>query len=285
MKKKNIYSITLALLFIGTQAQVGINTDAPNNGVSLDVNGKTNVSQRIYLGGSDSSTGNQGTNTQLIISGGASANPVWDSKRIPDGFGETFSMNYMHSGFDIVGVNLDSNGAIPYTDTNTLNDSHAATTNPTSNACAAGTCWRTLTTLNHIFPVYKSTNKVNFVFQTVAQTNTTNSSSYACGIFLNSTSPNSPNPPLSDFKLIGVRTDAIFAGVIGDYKLFNMNVTLENLPGSPNGRNHAVRVACRGRAQGANIVVGKPHTGQTNLNSDMSRSSLNVFVLESSTGQ
>lgn len=278
MITKNIYTMIFGFLFIGIQAQVGINTDTPNNNVTLDVNGKTNVTQRIYLGGTDTSTGNQGLNTQVILSGGATAKPNWNNKTIPDGFGETFTMTYMHSGFDNPGVDLTATGSIPYTETMTLNDTG-------TNCTTAGTCWKVLSQLNHTFPVYKSNNKVNFVFQTVVQTNIAGTTSYGCGVFLNSTSATNPNPPLSDFKLVGVRTDVISAGSAGDYKLFNMNVTLENLTGNPGGQSHAVRVACRGRVNGGSAVVGKVYAGQANLNSDMARSALNVFVLESATAQ
>lgn len=277
MTTKILYSLILTFIVSNINAQVGVNTDTPNTNVTLDVNGKTNVVQRVYLGGTNTIDGSNGTNGQVIISGGATNKPTWNNKRIPDGFGETFSMNYMNSDFDVIGADLGSNGAIEYTAGNTLNDTG-------TNCTTAGTCWKVLTELNHIFPVFKNTNKVNFVFQTVAQTNQTQTSSYACGVFLNSTSADSANPPLSDFKLVGVRSDAILNGDIGDYKLFNMNVTLVNLEGSPAGKNHAVRVACRGRTQGANIIIGKSFGLYGLLNPDLARSSLNIFVLESATG-
>lgn len=275
---KYIYSLFLGLFLISTQAQVGVNTDTPNSGVTLDVNGKTNVVQRINLGGTDVVNGQPGADKELIVSGGPDAKPHWGVKTLPAGFGDTFSMTYMHSGFDTAGADLVANGAIGYTPGMALNDTEVGT----GTACPTGNCWKVLTGLNHTFPIYKNQNKVNFVFQTVTQINSQGSASYACGIFLNSTSASNPNPPLADYKLVGVRNDVVLGGTAGDYKLFNMNVTLENLAGSADGRLYGVRVACRGRTFSSNaLVAGKPHSSQTSLlNSDMSRSSINTFVLE-----
>jgi len=273
---KQIITITLFTFYASLYSQVGINTDAPNSGTGLDVNGKTNVTDRIYLGDENlNQTGSPGNNNQLIVSGGSTDSPKWDTKKLPNGYGETFTMTYMNSGFDTTGADLGANGSIPYTEGMTLNN----TTVDTGTPCPQGDCWKVLDNLTHTFPIYKNSNKINFTFQTTVQAKAAGTLSYGCGIFLKDPSAADTN---ANYKLVGVRMDALYQVAIGDYKLFNMNVTLQNLQGSPNGNQYKVKVACRGRATGNQLVVGKPRTPtDASLNSDMARSALNIFVLES----
>lgn len=270
---KKIYNIVFLILSVSSYAQVGINTTTPNSGTALDVAGKTNVTERIHIGGTNLNTaGNPGTTNQVIVSGGAAAAPVWEHKKLPDGYGETFSMTYMNSGFDTNGVQLGTDGSIEYPEGMALNS---------TTSCAAGDCWKVIPDLTHTFPIYKNANKANFTFQTTIQANTTGTLSYGCGLFLNDDPTDLDNN--SKFKLVGVRLGAFYDAIAGDYKVFNMNVTLENLAGSAAGRNYRVKVACRGRVSGASLFAGRPRTlpADTNLNGDMSRSALNIFILES----
>src|SRR5690606_10872433 len=249
-------------------AQVGINTENPRPETALDINGNVNITDRIYLGGTDLNSGNDGEDKASIISGGETDSPEWKKLQIPSGFGESFTMTYMNTYYDAEGVNLVSNGAIPYDLDQDINE--------TDNDCPTGDCWKIITGLNNEFVIYKPGNKINFMFQTTAQINNANLSSFACGLFLNS--PSNPDT----FTLKGVRTDVVNGSEVGNYKLFNMNVTLENLPvpGGAGGTTYKVRVACRGRTiQTDNFGIGKPVN--TTLNSDMAQSTLNVFVLES----
>lgn len=269
---KKIYNIVFLALSVSLCAQVGINTIAPNSGTALDVNGKTNVTQRIYLGNNNlNQSGNPGINNQLIISGGAAATPSWDTKKLPDGYGETFTMTYMSSGFDTTGVQLGTDGSIEYP---------AGMLLTSTTSCAAGNCWKVIPDLTHTFPIYKNSNKANFTFQTTIQANTTGTLSYGCGLFLNDDEADLGND--NKFKLVGVRLGVFNGAAAGDYQVFNMNVTLENLAGSAAGRNYRVKVACRGRVAGASLFAGRPRAnGDAALNADMSRSALNIFVLES----
>lgn len=268
---KNILYITFTFLTINLFGQVGIQTENPREEVQLDVNGKVNVVHRIHLGGSDlNQQGSEGADKQLIVSGGAGSNPTgWGNKQIPNGLGETVTLTYMNTWYDNTGVDLAPNGTDGYSETNTLNDA--------GSGCTAGNCWKVLPGLNQNLIVYKPGNKVNFIFQTTAQIqNSGGIATFACGLFMNT--PTAPNT----FTLRGVRTEEVFTEAAGNYRLFTMNITLEDLPvpGGAGGTTYDFRVACRGRNMTSQqIAVGKV-LNSSHLNQDMAQSSLNLSVLE-----
>lgn len=268
MKNIKAYSMLLILVNTFAWAQVGINTDTPNPGTTLDVNGKMNMEQRIYLSdGTDlADAGDPGTDKQVIVSGGSAENPQWEAKRLPAGYGLSYTMTYMNTFYDEVGADLTGLG----TDLYTLNE-------PLTNN------WTVIPGLNNEFTLYKNDSKVNLIFQTLPQINRTDansgSASFACGLFVNSQS----SPTV--FKLKAARVDAV-RGVAGSNKIFNMNITLDGssdpeLNGSPAGNKYQLRVACRGRtiSSGTTFAIGKA-LNPNSLNAQMARSSLNIFVLE-----
>lgn len=251
---------TISFVAVSTTAQVGINTENPRSEVALDVNGVTNVGERVFLGNQPlNQPGNPGDANDIIVSSG-SVNPTgWVKKRIPDGFGESYNLTYMNVYYDNVGIDVAS-----------------VNTNPYAFDQAFTTDWRVLTGLDNSFSVYKPTNKINLIFQTTGQINVTSgssSASFACGIFMKLRSE-------STYRLKGVRTDAV-RGTTGSNKIVNLNVTLENLP-IPVGAGEAiydVRVACFGRNVQTPFAIGKA-INTSFLNQEMAQSSLNISVLE-----
>ena len=224
--KQKIYTLCLLIfIFISTQAQVGINTDAPNPDVSLDVNGKTNVGERVYLGGTDLAEGNPGEDKQVIISGGADAEPSWEEKKLPQGYGESFTMTYMNTYYDDNGL---GNSTLPASGTGVYTQGESI-----------GTDWKEIPGLTNDFVLYKTGSKINFMFQTTAQLTTQQSStsvSFACGLFI---APGKKDVATA-FTLRGVRVGVI-QGVSGSFNIINLTSTLDgspsvdNLPGSAGG--------------------------------------------------
>lgn len=268
MKTKYLLSTILLYLTLFSYAQVGIGTDSPNPNTTLDVNGIINISDVIVLGGNDSQLGNIGNEKEIIMSSGPTSKPNWKKVQIPKGFGESFTLSTMNTYLDAEGVDFDEGKTDPYAKDLILNSD-----------------WKELTGLENSFVINKPENKVNFSFQTVAQTKYAVSTSYACGIFLNS-----PSAP-SVFRLKGVRTDVVIGSHAGNYKTTNMNITLQNLP-TPNGENgttYTAKIACTGR----NIGTNPSNTSENNilqigssidtsiLTPSMAQSALSVFILES----
>ncbi len=256
-----LFIIIFAVGF-SASAQVGINTANPRSEVSLDINGNTNVTQRVFLGNQPiNQPGSPGNSNDIIVSSGPVNATGWVKKTIPDGFGESFNLTYMNTYFDTTGVDLVTVNSDPYNFDQNIS-----------------TSWQVLSGLDNSFTVYKSSNKVNLIFQTTGQINVSgsgsSSASFACGIFMKLQSE-------ATYKLKGVRTDAV-RGTTGSNKIINMNVTLENLPipGGAGGTVYNVRTACFGRNVQTTFAVGKA-INTTFLNSEMAQSTLSISVLES----
>lgn len=108
-------------------------------------------------------------------------------------------------------------------------------------------------------------NKVVFTFQTTAQktNNTTASSGFACGIFV-------------DDLLRAVRTDVLI-GTEGSYKIFNLNATLTNIPIK---NNYSVKAACTKRNLNSGTLGIGTAVNDNFLNAAMSQSVLTTSVLQ-----
>ncbi len=270
MKSTTIYSILMFLNVVFVEAQVGINTNTPNPGATLDVNGRTNVTERIYLQGTDVAMGNPGNNKQPLVSKGSVNKPNWESKKLPPGYASSFTMTYMNSFFDETGL---GNSDLPASGTGVYTPNELI-----------GTDWKVISGLTNDFVLYKPGSKVNVMFQTVAQLTSSSSTSvsFACGLFI---APGKKDVAVaSDFRLKGVRNDVV-QGISGSYKTVNLTSTLDgavdNIPGSALGTWYTAKVACRARNRSASLLfgIGTP-VDNTVLNQQMASSSLNIFVLE-----
>lgn len=257
--KRNISLCLLTLFFISIKAQVGINTDTPNVDVTLDINGKTNVGQRIYLGGTDLEEGNPGEDKELIISGGPNAEPSWEEKKLPQGYGQSFTMTYMNTYYDENGL---GNSTLP-----------ASGTGVYTRGESIGADWKEISGLTNDFVLYKTGSKVNFMFQTTAQltSSASTSVSFACGLFI---APGKKETATT-FTLRGVRVGVI-QGTSGSFNIVNLTSTLDgsasvdNLPGSAGGTWYTAKIACRARNRGASTLFGIGTPVDTNyLNQDM----------------
>jgi len=270
MNQRNICGLLLAFCLSAVQAQVGINTDTPNPDVMLDVNGKTNVGERIYLGGTDLAEGNPGIDKQVIISGGENTIPSWEEKKLPQGYGQSFTMTYMNTYYDENGL---GNAILPESGTGVYLRGESM-----------GADWKEIAGLTNDFVLYKTGSKVNFMFQTTAQltSSASTSVSFACGLFI---APGKKETA-SSFTLRGVRVGVV-QGTSGSFNIVNLTSTLDgspsvdDLPGSPSGTWYTAKIACRARNRGdaTLFAIGTP-VDTSYLNQDMARSSLNIFVLE-----
>lgn len=82
--------INLALVLI-TKAQVGINTETPQN--TLHVNGSLQFTKELNVGGDKSTSGSAGNSGQLLVSNGANEAPMW--KDIAEVRGTIASTHYV----------------------------------------------------------------------------------------------------------------------------------------------------------------------------------------------
>ena len=72
---KKIYFISSLFLFIGINAQVGINTDAPQ--ANLHVNGSLQITKELKLGGNATTEGSPGIPNSFVMSGGNNQPVTW----------------------------------------------------------------------------------------------------------------------------------------------------------------------------------------------------------------
>lgn len=240
LKLSMIYFILFVPLF--AFAQLGIGTNLPN--ATLDVNGDVNVRNQIYLGGNESSIGNPGVSGQIIVSNGT--NPAsWQDVKIPNGISNlVLSSKYVND--DLVGVTLQDGPTGVYVENSDITVD-----------------WLVISGLTTSFEVKKTTNKVNFSAQTVAQRSNSDIASYACAVFV-------------DEKLRAVRTEAI-STTAGGYRVYNMNITLSNLSVG----THVAKFACRGRNLNntGSLMVGGV-LNATYLTPGMAKSILKTIILE-----
>jgi len=244
---KKIFFVTSFLLAVFAHAQVGVNTSAPVN--MLDVNGDLNVRKEIRTGGTNLLKGSAGTAGMMLHNNTDLAANDWKSVKIADGQG-SMAMFSINSVSDKIGAvfNNGNGSTAPYTE-----------------GTALGSTWTVLTGNTDTFSITNATNKVVFSFQTTAQKtgNTTSSSGFACGIFVDNT-------------LRAVRTDVLL-GDEGTYKIFNLNATLTNL--TPKN-NYNVKVACTKRNLNSGTLGIGTAVNTTFLNSEMSQSVLTTSILQ-----
>ncbi|WP_126653234.1 hypothetical protein [Chryseobacterium aureum] len=242
--KKILFAASI-FLTVSAFAQVGINTPNPTN--TLDVNGDLNLRKELRTGGTDVLKGSAGTAGDILHNNTDLNANDWKTIKIADGQGSmsVFSINTVA---DKTGVTFSgSNGA----------------TSPYSDGADLTSDWSVLTGTMDTFSVTNQTNKATFSFQTTVQKTGANSSSFACGVFV-------------DDKLRAVRTDVLL-GDAGAYKIFNLNATLTNLMPK---NDYKVKVACTKRAiSGSTVGVGTA-VNATFLNSDMSQSVLTTSILQ-----
>lgn len=238
---KNIF-FTILFLPVFALSQLGIGTNLPN--AMLDINGDMNVLNQLYLGGNESDAGVAGANGQIIASNGS--NPAsWQDIRVPAGTSALIlSSKYVQD--DQVGLTLVQGTATAYTEGSDISPE-----------------WLVIDGLTTNFEVKKTTNKVNFAAQTVAQRDNSDVASYACAVFI-------------DDKLRAVRTDAINT-TAGGYRVYNMNITISNLLVGV----HVAKFACRGRNLNntGSLAVGRV-LNATYLTPGMAKSVLKTLILE-----
>lgn len=243
---KKILLITNLLIAFLYNAQVGINTTTPVN--MLDINGDLNVRKELRTGGTNTVKGSAGAAGTIFHNNSSLTVNDWKSIKVADGL-TSMSLYSMNTLEDKTGVSFSgSDGA----------------TSPYGEGSDITSSWGVLTGTSSTFSITNATNKVTFNFQTTAQkTGNGNSTSFACGIFVND-------------KLRAVRTDVII-GAAGTYKIFNLNATLTNLTQQ---NNYTVKAACIKRNINSNTLGIGRAVDTNSLNADMSKSVLTVSVLQ-----
>lgn len=258
MKNHLTFIILINSLIILSAQNTGVGIGTENPQTTLDINGDLNVSKTIYIGGENLTHGNAG---QFIVSGGADAPTKWDTKQIPAGYGDSYSLTNMDSFTDNTGV--DFNGSSTgNTEPYDLND-----------LLNAAVGWKEIHALQNTISIVQPINKVNLHLQTMTQLTGGTLASFACGFFLNDVASDR-----TIFRLKGVRTDVMIAPS-GSYRLFNMNTTLENVPPG----QYELKVGCikRNIGNGITLGIGKTIDAST-LSQSMAQSTLNVYTLEKS---
>ncbi|SKB72791.1 hypothetical protein SAMN05660477_00845 [Soonwooa buanensis] len=268
---KNKLYILGIFINIALKAQVGINTTSPQK--MLDVNGDLNIRKELRVEGTDLIKGNSGSMGQLYKVKTVLPNQIltdsWKTVQIAKGTG-SLSLFYLNTVKDTEGVEFDKNNlAAQYV----LNESFTA---PNPNNDSTKKNWAWIKNAKDVFTVTKSDNKSKAILslQTVVQitANTTSSASFACGIFV------SKDGGLEQLK--AVRNDVV-RGPSGAYKVYNLNVTLDELsPGI-----YTVRAACANRnlnltsVPSTKLGIGKA-MDQISLSNDMAQTTLTTSVLQ-----
>ena len=244
---KNKIFIFLVGISTNLFSQVGIGTGKPHT--TLDVNGSTNVSKEIRFNGTDLNIGLAGKEGDLISGNSLNSN-FWKNFDLPEGFleGMVLSGSYINSTFNGVSFPGTANSAV-------LAVKYDKGQEMTST-------WKELSDLNQKIKIAKKVNLVTVSIQTLIQTNNQNGS-FACGIYL-------------DDKLNFVRLGTVNTGQ-GNYKTLNLNATMSDLSLG----EHTIKFACAERniPSGTTLNIGKPIL-TTNLNDEMSKSSVVILVLE-----
>lgn len=248
-------------------SQVGIKTLTPEK--TLDVNGGLNIRKELRLSGTESTKGSAGTDGQIFsVTGTTELSDEYKSIKIADGTG-SLTYTYLNTTTDRTGVKFSTTGS---TNAYLLNSAFTTSTDTVTPN------WSRLSGNTDTFSITDTTKKAKAIlsFQTNAQIARTSpsgnySGSFACGIFVKRAS--------GPEELKAVRSDVV-RGVSGSYKIFNLNVTLDNLdPGL-----YTVSAACSNRNLGSgtalvNLGVGTP-VDATFMNQDMSQSTMTVTVLQ-----
>ncbi|WP_346983848.1 hypothetical protein [Chryseobacterium sp. POE27] len=246
---QRIFIILLFLLFVYTNAQIGIKKANPVG--ALDINGDLNVRSSLRTGGTNTVQGNAGVAGRIFHNNADLPVNDWKEIKIADGQG-SMSVFFINTATDQNGVRFTEDGnSVPYTENSEITPD-----------------WKVLNDTEYTFSVSNAVNKIVFTFQTTAQKmgNGNSSSGFACGIYL-------------DNKLKAVRTDVLL-GPEGSYKIFNLNATLTNIPPK---NNYSVKAACIKRTlNGGTLGIGTPATDNNPyLNATMSQSILTTSVLQS----
>lgn len=244
---KNYLNLIAFIFFFSPflMGQIGINTESPQS--TLDINGNLNVNGKIRVEGTDTSPGDPGAKNKALTSNGIDGPISWEEVKIPVGYEGGLYLTEVEAVSDRVGINLTATGFGVYTENEPLSGN-----------------WVEIPGLTKTISVTRPINKVHTQLQTTAQMNNAVSFSFACGIFLNN-------------QLKGTRVD-VLRGDSGSYKVFNINASFNNLPSG----THTFKVACRGRTSSSTngvLAIGTSNVSGT-LNSDMSQSALNIYVLE-----
>ena len=264
---KTIYTSFLLGFCAFGYSQVGIKTLTPEK--TLDVNGGLNIRKEFRLNGTDTTKGLAGTDGQIFsVTGTTLLSDEYKSIKIADGTG-SLTYTYLNTTTDRTGVKFSTTGS---TNAYLLNSAFTTSTDTTTPN------WAKLSGNTDTFSITDTTKKSKAIlsFQTNAQiaraTPSGNySASFACGIYVKKDS--------GPEELKAVRSDVV-RGDSGSYKIFNLNVTLDNLdPGI-----YTVSAACSNRNLGSgtglvNLGVGTP-VDPTFMNQDMSQSTMTVTVLQ-----
>lgn len=266
---KNIKLLLILLLTNKAFAQVGINTNNPE--ATLDINGTLNIRKELRINGTDTEKGKEGTVNQLfsVKESGAGVVDGWKSIKLANGTG-SLSLYYLNTTVDKDGVEFSVTGST----------SSYAENAPFTTSTSTGTAnWVRITNNKDTFTITDVTKKSKAVlsFQTTVQiTPSTDSgtgsyASFACGIFVKKDN--------GAEQLKAVRSD-LLSGSAGSYKVYNLNVTLDNLEAG----YYEVSAACSNRQLGSDATlvklgIGKP-VNTKYLNSAMTQSSLSTTVLQ-----
>lgn len=264
---KTLFTYIFLITFSIGYSQVGIKTLTPQK--TLDVNGGLNIREEFRLNGDETTKGSAGTDGQIFsVTGTTALADEYKTIKIADGTG-SLTYTYLNTTTDRTGVKFSTTGS---TNAYLLNSAFTTSTGTTTPN------WARLTGNKDTFSITDTTKKSKAIlsFQTNAQiarsTPSGNySGSFACGIFVKKGS--------GPEELKAVRSDVV-RGASGSYKIFNLNVTLDNLdPGL-----YTVSAACSNRNLGSgtglvNLGIGTP-VDATFINQDMSQSTMTVTVLQ-----
>lgn len=264
-----LLNICTGLLLVNLfNAQVGINTRTPKK--MLDINGDFNIRKELRTGGTDTDLGSAGAAGQFfkITTTSSQVTDSWQTLKIANGTG-SLSLFYLNTVKDTDGIDFNQNGS---TGIYSLNQAIA------TSAAAGKENWAYIPNANDTFIVTKSDNQSKAIlsFQTVAQVTATAavtapSASFACGIYV--------SKDKGAYQLKAVRNDVV-SGVSGTYKIYNLNVTLDNLAAG----TYVVKAACANRNLGTQagattLGIGKTLDTST-LSKDMTQTTLTTSLLQ-----
>ncbi|SEM57872.1 hypothetical protein SAMN05421856_104288 [Chryseobacterium taichungense] len=226
MEKKTYSLFAGVLLFIQTNAQVGIKTASPN--ATLDVNGATTLRKELRVGGTSTQVGNSGLNGQVLVSQGEGLPPAWKSLNVPLVETGQYKLTNSYLFSDQNGITTFTNSGDGIYKSNVGDDISDTNTGK----------WIKLGAVANAIEIKNGNNRITYQFQTGVEmrapvSTTSENITFACGVFRNG-------------KLVAVRPDKISSNNnsgkngLQDY-IFTLNYTEQDVPVG----THQIEVACR----------------------------------------
>lgn len=254
-----IFVMLLFWPFIGSMAQVGINTENPQT--ELDVNGSLQLREDLNTVGTTPTSTDPGIYGQAIVSQGANTPAEWKGLKVPFLEDGQFQLINSHSRIDQVGISFP---------TGTGNGGVTTQIGDTFNAAN----WTVIEGLTIPIEVNNEANKISLIFQAGVEASRTTSTNqnmkFLCAAFFNNT-------------LRALRADQIdlIRNKEKNKGLYTLAYTVLDLPVG----TYEVKVACRKMSTTTNslrLAIGRSSegSGNTETNAFMMQSVLKIDVIE-----